>query len=163
MNKSKAARIMSKQRHDELREKCLNDMPEMAKKGETHIFRYIRRFHEILLSRLGSDSEITNKRTAWQLDNYLQEHGKFKDTDFIRTLIKTFEYYIQKKDGSNWSIAKSKKNLSGRATGVNQYSKNRPERQRSPVPIKLSQAIDQRLVDIPRREIPFEALPKKQS
>ncbi len=131
------------------------NMPEYAK-VETILFRYIKRFHEQFLNRMGPSSKETLKGTAWQIEEYLEENGKYKDADFLRTIQATLEYYIQKKSksesGAKWSVARAKKDMRGRGTGINQYSKNKPPRKRAPVPIKLSRSIDNRLLDIPRRE-----------
>lgn len=124
----------------------MSHMPEMAKR-ETILYRYIRRFHEQFVYRLGLDSKDTLRCTAWQIDAYLEEHGKYKDADFIRTLLATIEYVIQKKCNTKWTVARAKKDLRGRTRGVNQWAKG-TRRRRNPVPIDLSKSIESRLVGV---------------
>lgn len=121
-------------------------MPEMAKR-ETIMFRYVRRFHEQFVARLGADSKETLRCAAWQIDNYIEEHGKYKDADFLRTILATIEYVIQQKCKTKWTVERAKKDLRGRTRGINQSSKQLPRTKRSaPVPINLSKAIENRLV-----------------
>lgn len=130
----------------------MSNMPEMAKR-ETIIFRYIRRFHEQILNRIQNDTKETLRSAAWQIDAYLEEHGKFKDAEFLITILHTIEYVIQKKCNTNWTVARAKKDLRGRTRGVNQWSnKNAPHRRRPPVAMDLSQMIDKRLIEVPHSE-----------
>lgn len=127
-------------------------MPDMATKHETLIYRYVVKFHERLLHRANIAKPPTLKCAAWQLDDYLKEHGKYKDSDFIRTIITILEYYVQKKDESDWTLQHAKKSLSGRTKGVNQYHKKpKAVRRGAPVTEKLSKMLDHKLT-IPRRE-----------
>jgi hypothetical protein len=130
----------------------MSNMPEMAKR-ETIMFRYIRRFHEQFLNRLQNDSKETLRCAAWQIDAYLEEHGKFKDAEFLITLLHTIEYVIQKKCNTNWTVARAKKDLRGRTRGINQWAdKNAPKKRRPPVSIDLSKTIEKRLIEaIPTR------------
>lgn len=126
----------------------MSNMPEMAKR-ETIMFRYIRRFHEQFVSRLGMDSIETLRCAAWQIDAYLEEHGKYKDADFIKTILATLEFVIQKKGNNKWTIARAKKDLRGRTRGVNQWAKPGIRQKKRPiVPIELSKAIENRLVTV---------------
>lgn len=128
-------------------------LPQMAKR-ETIMFRYIKKFHEQFQSRLGSDALETLRACAWQIEDYLDEHGKYKDAEFLRTLQQSIEWVIQKKCGTDWSVERAKRDLRGRTRGINQFAKPRQKlpRKRAPVSSKLSQAITDRVLDIPRRE-----------
>lgn len=123
----------------------MSNMPEMAKR-ETIMFRYIRRFHEQFVGRLGIDSKETLRCAAWQIDNYLTEHGKYKDAEFLRTLLTTIEYVVQMKCNTKWTVARAKKDLRGRTRGINQWAKPGTRRKRAPVPIDLAKSIENRLV-----------------
>lgn len=129
----------------------LSKIPEMAKR-ETILFRYVRRFHEQFVARLGSDSKQTLRSAAWQIDAYLNEHGKYKDADFMRTILATIEYVIQKKCNTNWTVERAKKDLRGRTRGVNQSAKPGTRRKRVLVPVSLSKSIESRLVKLPKQE-----------
>jgi hypothetical protein len=128
------------------------NMPEMAKGCYTVLYRAVIKFHEKLLERLGKDSgEYTLRKTAWQLDEYLEEHGKYIDAEFIQTLIHTIEFVIQKKcnqkGGKKWTVEWAKKSLMGRTKGVNQFGKQTTQPKRPKVPVDLSQSIESRLID----------------
>lgn len=125
----------------------MSNMPEMAKQ-ETILFRYIRRFHEQFVYRLGMDSKDKLRCVAWQIDAYLEEHGKYKDADFLRTILSTLEYIIQKKCHTKWTVARAKKDLRGRTRGVNQWAKPHVKRKRNPVSLDLSKSIESRLVGV---------------
>ena len=132
----------------------MSNMPEAAKMGKTHLFRYIMQFHEKLLQRLGVDSVNTLRNTIWQLDEYLETNGKYADAEFMRSLIPTLEFICVKKGGDSfWTLDWAKKHLSGRVRGVNQFSKNYKPKKRPKVSIDLSQSIEKRLIEIPRREV----------
>lgn len=132
----------------------MTNMPEMAKR-ETIMFRYIRRFHEQFVARLGADSKETLRCAAWQIDAYLEEHGKYKDADFLRTLLATIEFVIQKKCNTKWTVERAKKDLRGRTRGINQWAKPGTDRRRrkAPVPIDLSKTIENRMVSVRPAEV----------
>jgi hypothetical protein len=129
----------------------MSNMPEMARR-ETIMFRYIRRFHEQFVARLGTDSKDTLRCAAWQIDNYLTEHGKYKDADFLRTLLATIEYVIQRKCNTKWTVERAKKDLRGRTRGINQWAKPGQHRKRKVVPINLSKSIESHLVEVRKPE-----------
>jgi hypothetical protein len=123
----------------------MSNMPQMAM-HQTMIFRYIKQFHEKLLFRLQNDSKDTLRCAAWQLDNYLEEHGKFKDAEFIATLLHTIEYIIQKKWNCNWTVERAKKDLRGRTRGVNQFAKKKLQKVGVPITADLSKSIEEKMM-----------------
>lgn len=129
----------------------MSNMPRMAAANDTIFFRHIRQFHEKFVGHLGKVNKETLRCVAWQIDNYLEEHGKFKDADFLRSIITILEYVIQKKGNTNWTLARAKKDLRGRTLGVNQFKRG-TRRKRAPVPIDLSKSIETRLVGAVRPE-----------
>jgi hypothetical protein len=119
--------------------------PEMAK-IETILFRRIRKFHDYFVERLAVGAKDTLRCTAWQLDAYIEENKKYKDIDYLRTLLQTLEWVIQKKFSTAWSVERAKIDMRGRTRGVNQHSWGRPEIQKKvPMPKGLRQEIEKRI------------------
>jgi hypothetical protein len=108
--------------------------PEMAK-TETLMMRYIRRFHEKFIERLTGGSKDTLRSAAWQLDEYIEDNKQFKDAEFLRTILATIEFAIQKKYGTKWTVERAKRDLRGRTRGVNQSYRDKAAPPRRQVPI----------------------------
>jgi hypothetical protein len=117
--------------------------PEMAK-TETLLMRYIKRFHEKFTERLMNGSQDTLRSTAWQLDEYIGKNKKFKDAEFLKGVLATIEYAIQKKCGTKWSVERAKRDMRGRTRGVNQFAEQKvpvmPKR-RIPISRELAKAL----------------------
>jgi hypothetical protein len=122
--------------------------PEMAKK-DTMLFRHITRFHDNFIGRLSNGSKDTLRSTAWQLDAFIQENKKYKDVEYLTNMLRIIEWVIQKKFGTNWTVARAKKDLRGRTRGVNQHKENNPVIHPKPViPTSLKKALETRITGV---------------
>jgi len=127
------------------------NMPEIAKKNQgTIMMRWIKDFHEKFTSRLGTDNIDTLRSTAWQIEEYLEEHGKYYDAEFIRTLQHSLEKVIQKVGNTpDWTVKKASTSMQGRVTGINQYRDKKVKPKKAPVSAKLSKEISDRMTPKP--------------
>lgn len=126
--------------------------PDMAK-IDTQLIKHVRRFHEKFVYRLTSGSKEMLRSAAWQLDAFIQENKQYKDADYLRTMLKTVEWVIQKKWNTNWTVERAKRDLRGRTTGVNQFTADKPvKRRRVPISKNLQRSLEDRL--IPSKESP---------
>lgn len=119
---------------------------------ETVLMRWIKQFHEKVVNRFGSDAIDTMRATAWQIEEYLDTHGKYRDAEFLRTMQQSLEKIVQERGHTNWTVEKAKSDWRGRTIGVNQFSdkQQKPRRKRPPVSRRLSQEITEKI--LPRRE-----------
>lgn len=119
--------------------------PDMAK-TETILVRYVKQFHEKFIERLSTGSKETLRSAAWQLDALIEENKKFKDAEYLKTMLSTIEWVIQKQFGGDWTVAKAKKDLRGRTKGINQFSRDKSEvKKKLPMPEGLKRALEARL------------------
>jgi hypothetical protein len=108
---------------------------------------YLKKFHAKVVSSMNSGGVYGLQKTAWQIEEYLEQHGKYIDSEFIRTLQESLEKVIRKKLGSKWSVDRNSARLNGRTTGVNQYAPKYKIPRKIPVPNKLSQEINKRILE----------------
>jgi hypothetical protein len=109
--------------------------------------RHIMRLHQVIAARMNSDSVKTLRKTAWQIEEYLEEHGKFIDAEFLRALQKSLEKLVQRKTGTKWTVELAKRDLRGRTIGVNQFARNKRGQWRPNVEPRLAKEIDKKLVE----------------
>lgn len=121
------------------------NLPNYAKR-HTILMRKILQLHEIIANRLNSDSVDTLRASAWQIEEYLEEHGRYVDAEFIRTIQKSIEKVVQRTGGTKWTVEKAKRDLRGRTTGVNQFTR-KTQRERAFAPRHLAQAIESKLTE----------------
>lgn len=119
--------------------------PEMAK-TETILMRLIKKFHEKFIEKMSISSTEKLRCVAWQLDEYINENKKFKDAEFLRTLLSTVEYAIQQQGGTQWTVERAKKDLRGRTRGVNQHADKEKSLPRRRVPV--SRDLAERLASV---------------
>lgn len=120
--------------------------PQMAKR-DTLLVRHIKNFHEKFVDRVTSGSKETLRSTAWQIDAMIEENKKYRDSEYLRTILATIEWIIQKKWGTKWTVARAKSDLRGRTRGVNQHAPERdPITNKLPVPASLQKALEAKLM-----------------
>ncbi len=129
------------------------NMPNYARVGKSQLMHWIERFHEKVASRLNNENHGTLRKTAWQIEEYLETHGGYYDAEFIRALQHSIEKVVQHKCNSNWSVKKASYDLRGRTTGTNQYSFRKGDRlpgeRRHRQPPRLSKEINDQIIPKP--------------
>jgi hypothetical protein len=129
-------------------EKSNIDLPQMALSNDGLLTRHIKKFHEWFQQSLAKHSVITLRKTAWQLNVFYEENRKYKDVEFIKSLIEILEFVIQKKGNTDWTINKAKKDLRGRFSS--RYASSR-----KPVPIneEFRKALQERVSNTAEKDL----------
>ena len=74
----------------------------------------VARFHERWLKFLLNSSEQTMKRVAHEIFELEQENAPYRDGAIFSQLRKSLEFVIADVTHSDWSVARSRKDLRGR-------------------------------------------------
>lgn len=115
------------------------NLPKYARGHDSRLMHHIKKFHVEFLKWSGGTGVTGLQKTAWQIEQYLEEHGNYIDSEFIRTLQQSIEKIIHNKLGSDtWSVKRGRRIQTGR--------KAEPKK-KIPIPNKLSKEINSRILD----------------